>query len=632
MSLSAGEDIVSLQRKIAILSLVVLVFVLIILFRLFHLQVIRGSSYQVLSEQISVREEELRSRRGLILDRWGKVLADNRPYFEIVVIPQYMQNRNKTIESLTKLIPITADTIKKKLKEARRAPPFLPVVLVEDAPYDWVAKIREYVRPDYDEDVEVYLAGVEVRASPLRLYLYPEVFSHATGYLKEIDKKGLKRYKKEYPGRYSMGDLMGANGIEWAYDLELRGFDGIKARVVDARGKEIKGHPDVEILEESASFTPVDGNHIQTTLDFDAQMKAASFFEGKRGAVVAMDPYTGEILVLYSSPGFDGNRIMKNIDKSYWQKINLHEDKFLYSRAVQAAYPPGSIYKIVPAFGGLNSGKITPETRFRCGGGIKFGNRFFKCWNKGGHGTVSLLRGIAQSCDVYFYNVGLKLGVDLIHHYAHLLGLGEKTGIEIPYENPGLIPSKKWKMRRYKQPWIESETLSITIGQGYDLITPLQAARMVSMIANGGRQLTPHLGKGIVSHGRDKVQEIKFPLGKSVVPPEELALIQEGMINVIHGFGTAKRLRASPYKIAGKTGTAQVIGHDSKLAMTARLKPHGWFIAYAPYDDPKIAIAVIVENGGSGGAVAGPVAMGVIDEYLGKIMPLEDKKKPMAKN
>lgn len=624
-SLFSSEDIVSLQRKVNILSLIVLVFILIVLVRLFHLQVYRGSSYKVLSEQISVREEELRSRRGLILDRWGKVLADNRPYFEIVVIPQYMRNRRRTIESLSQLIPITAEEIKAKLHEARRAPPFMPVVLVEDAPYDWVAKIREYVRPDYDEEVAVYLEGVEVRASPLRLYLYPEIFSHAIGYLREIDKKTLKRYKKEYPDRYSMGDLIGANGIEWAYDLELRGHDGMRARVVDARGTQISGHPDVEILEERASFDPVDGNHIVTTLDFDAQMKAASFFENKRGAVVAIDPNTGEILVLYSSPGYDGNRIMKNIDKSYWQKINLHEDKFLYSRAVQAAYPPGSIYKIVPAFGGLDSGKITPETRFRCGGGLQFGNRFFKCWNKGGHGSVALLRGIAQSCDVYFYNVGLKLGVDGLHKYAHLLGLGERTGIEIPYENPGLIPSTEWKKKRYKQPWIESETLSIAIGQGYDLLTPLQAARMIAIVANGGHLFKPHLGKEILSPSRQTVKEISFPLGEAVIPEEILKLIQQGVIDVIHGAGTAKRLRASPYKIAGKTGTAQVIGHDSKLAMTARRKPHGWFVAYAPYDDPKIAIAVIVENGGSGGAVAGPVAMGVINEYLDKVIGSREK-------
>lgn len=424
---SSNEDLISLQRKISVLFLIVIVFVLIVLIRLFYLQVFLGDRFETLSEQISVREEELRARRGLILDRWGKVLADNRPYFEIVMIPQHIQDRNRAIDSLTQLIPISRKTIEEKLQAAKRLPPFLPVSLVEDAPYDWVAKIREFQRPDYDEEVQVYLEGIEVHAHPLRSYLYPEEFSHALGYLKEIDRLTLKKYKKEYPDRYSMGDMMGANGLERAYDLELRGVDGIKARVVDARGKEIRGNPDVALLEERASFDSVDGNHLLTTLDYDSQKVAAAFFKDKRGGAVAIDPNNGEILVFYSSPGYDGNRIMKNIDKAYWQKINLHEDKFLYSRAHQAAYPPGSIYKVVPAFGGLDTGKVPVEKKFRCGGGMQFGNRFFKCWNKGGHGAVSLLRGIAQSCDVYFYNVGLKLGVDGLHQYATLLGLGQKN-------------------------------------------------------------------------------------------------------------------------------------------------------------------------------------------------------------
>lgn len=614
------EDVSSLQRKIAVILIVVCAFILVVLVRLFYLQVMQGDHYQVLSEQISVREEELRARRGLILDRNGMVLADNRPYFEIDIIPQDLHDRTKTLDSLSALIPVSRDEMERKLDEARGEPPFLPVVLVEDAPYEWVAKVREYQRPDYDPGLPHYLEGVEAIASPLRVYLYPELFSHALGYLKEIDKKLLAEYAAKYPDRYSSGDLMGASGVEYAYDLELRGEDGMKARVVDARGKEIRGSPETDALQERASYAPVDGNHLVTTLDYDAQKTAADFFEGKRGAVVALDPNTGEVLALYSSPGYDPNRITKKIDKPYWQKINLDPDKYLYNRAIQAAYPPGSIYKIVTAMAGLASGKVTPETPFRCGGGLQFGNRFFKCWNKGGHGAVVLLRGIAQSCDVYFYNMGLKAGVDGLHRQAFLFGLGQKTGIEIAFEQPGLIPSTEWKMKRYKQPWIDSETLSIAIGQGYDLLTPLQASVMVAMLANGGRPLKPHLGKAVLNPRRQAVREIKSETGPPVLNPEHLKLVQQGVIDVVHGAGTATKLKVSPYKIAGKTGTAQVIGHDTGITATGRLLPHGWFVAYAPYDDPKIAVAVIVENGGSGSGAAAPVAMGVIDAYLGKVI------------
>ncbi|MBI2339484.1 MAG: penicillin-binding protein 2 [Deltaproteobacteria bacterium] len=620
------EDVSSLQNKISIVLIVVSAFILIVLVRLFYLQVMKGKEYQTLSEQISVREEELRARRGLILDRNGKVLADNRPYFEIDIIPQDLRNRVETIESLTRLIPLPAEEIEQKLENARGEPPFLPVVLVPDAPYEWVAKIREYQRPEYDAEATYYLEGVEVRASPLRVYLYPELFSHVLGYLKEIDKKTLEAFREKYPDRYSRGDLMGASGVEGAYDLDLRGEDGMKARVVDARGTEIRGSAEIDLLREQASFAPVDGNHLVTTLDYDAQTAAASFFEGKRGAVVALDPNTGELLVLFSSPGYNGNRITKKIDKPYWQKINLDPDKYLYNRAIQAAYPPGSIYKIVTAMAGLASGKVTPQTTFGCGGGLQFGNRFFKCWNKGGHGAVSLLRGIAQSCDVYFYNMGLKAGVDGLSQQARLFGLGQKTGIEIAFEQPGLIPSSEWKMRRYNQPWIDSETLSIAIGQGYDLLTPLQASVMVGMLANGGRPLKPHLGKAVLNPARERVREIRAEPGSPVLPPENLKLVQQGVIDVVHGAGTATRLAASPYKIAGKTGTAQVIGHDTGIVASGRTLPHGWFVAYAPYDDPKIAVAVIVENGGSGSGAAAPVAQGVIDAYLGKIMPVTDDR------
>ena len=612
------EEPFFLQRKVPILYAVVALFVLIVLARLVYLQAFQGKFYRALSQQISVREEELRARRGLILDRNGIVLADNRSSFEIVIIPQFLRDRERVLDSLTQLIPLSKEDIEKKLDAARINPPFFPVVIVPDAPYDWVFKIREYDRPDYPEEAPVYLPGVEVRITPLRSYPYPEMFAHALGYLKEVGPADLKKFAEGLPGRYSSGDLWGASGLERAYDLEIRGEDGVKARVVDARGKEIRDNPDLKILETSASYPAMDGHFLMTTLDFDAQKAAADALGQRRGGVVALDPNTGEVLVLYSSPGYDANRIIKNVDKDYWRMINLDEDKYLFNRAIQGTYPPGSTYKVVDSVAGLMSGKITPETTFSCGGGMHFGNRFFQCWKSGGHGPMQLVRAITQSCDVFFYNVGLKVGVDGLKKYATVLGLGEKTGIDIPYEEGGLIPSSEWKMRRLKQPWIESETLSIAIGQGYDLVSPLQNARVIAMIANGGHALTPHLFKEILDLDRHILRQGNTLLGPQVIPSEVLKPIQEGLIGVVQGEGTARALRASPYKIAGKTGTAQVVGYESKLR-GERARDHAWFISYAPYDNPKIAVAVLVENGGHGGVAAAPVAKAVIDTYCGKI-------------
>lgn len=618
---SSEDDVGFLQRKIPFLFLAVFLFILIIVGRLYYLQIILGQSFRHRSESLSVRLEELRAPRGRVLDRDGKVLADERPYFELTVIPQYLSNKEKTIDSLVSLVPLKKEEIKDTLYKNRFLAPFHPVVIQTDMPYEWVAKIKEYSDPEYQPQSEYYLDGVELIKSHLRVYLYPELFSHALGYLTEINKDKLEKLKEKYPERYSLGDLVGANGLEGAYDLDLRGHDGVLARVVDARGREVQGDEDLDLLQIRASQQSTPGYDLETTLDYDTQKAAAEAMGNQLGGVVAIDPFSGEILVLYSSPGYDANRIIKNIDKAYWQKINLHEDRFLYNRTVQAAYPPGSIYKMVPAFAGLDMKVITPETSFRCSGGLRFGRRYFKCWNKGGHGVVNLNRGLGQSCDVYFYQVGLRVGVDGLNKYAHLFGFGEKTGIEIAYENPGLIPSSEWKQRRFKQKWIESETLSISIGQGYDLVTPVQAAKMIAMVANGGKPLTPHLGKRILDKTGQLIREIQLPLGEPVVPEDIVKRLQAGVIEVVHGAGTAKRMQQSPYKIAGKTGTAQVVGHDSNVKHSHKTKPHGWFVGYAPYDDPKIAVAAIVENGGSGGAAAGPVVLKVINTYLDKLLP-----------
>lgn len=626
MRFRSDENIAYLQQRIAWITLGIFLFFSVVIARLVYLQIYQGDRYRKLATEIFVREEEIVAKRGDILDRHGKVLANTRRYFEITLTPQYVEDQDKVIASLTELLPVTADDIKKKLKDAQSEPAFRPVVIVEDAHYDWVARLSERLAPEYDAKSAYNLTGVSLRSWPLRQYVYPELFSHALGYLTEIDKTKLEKMRVELPGWYSRGDLIGATGVESFYDQDLRGRDGVVGRVVDARGQEVKLNDDLHVLLERANLESVVGYHLKTTLDYDAQLAASGFFQDKKGAVVALDPHTGEILVLYSSPGYDANRITKKVDKEYWQLINLSPDKYLFSRATQAMYPPASTYKVVALAAGIDSGIIDPlTTKFTCRGGLNFGNRFFKCWNKGGHGTLDAVVGMGQSCDVFFYNLGIKVGVDGLAKYAHEFGLGSKTGIDIPSEKPGLIPTSEWKERVYKQKWIESETLSIAIGQGYDLVTPLQNAVVAAMVANGGYRVTPHLGLAIEDENHKTVRKVSYtPTVTALTNSEALAWVKKGMIEVIHGIGTAKRLKTSPYKIAGKTGTAQVVGHDSKVKLGKNTESHALFIAFAPYDDPKIAVSVIVEHGKGGSLAAAPIAQKVIDTYLSKIIPVSD--------
>ncbi|HLD45150.1 MAG TPA: penicillin-binding protein 2, partial [bacterium] len=487
------ENLHYLHRKIPFIIVFVMIFVLTVLVRLYYLQVLRGEHYEKLADETFVRIEEVVARRGAITDRFGKVLADTRTYYEIVLIPQYLDDQDKIINSLLQVLPLDRQDILNRLYEARFEPRFQPVVVVDDAPYNWVANLQEQLLPDYDSKDSFSLRGVAVRSLPVRKYLYPELFSHALGYLTEIDKEALKKAKEKYADIYSLKDLVGAAGVEQGYELELKGRDGVFARVVDARGREVTTDADLNILAQRAMVKPQPGQTLKTTLSYDAQMAAYQAFQesGKKGTVVALDPNTGEVLVMFSSPGYDANRITKKVDKEYWKKINLDEDKYLFNRAIQGTYPPASTYKVVALAAGIDSGAIDPDkARFTCHGGLHFGNRFFKCWTS--HGTLPTLLGLSKSCDVFFYNVGLAVGVDGLAKYARLFGFGATTGIEIPFEKPGLVPSTEWKLKRYHEKWYESETLSVSIGQSYNLVTPLQNAVAVTKIANGGYKITPH--------------------------------------------------------------------------------------------------------------------------------------------
>lgn len=612
---SSEENINTLIRRLPIAWGAILFVLLIIAARLYYLQIVQGDHYNALATTVFIREVEITAKRGQILDRHGEILAATRPYYEILMIPQYVVNKEKTIESLLSFLPLDKKDLEERLAKARYEAKFKPVVIADDVPYDWIAKLKSRQLPDYS-DSNLDLSGVEVRQKPLREYLYPELFSHALGYLKEIDKDGLKQKEETHKGLYTRGDLIGASGVEYVYDDILKGFDGQDSFVVDARGRAVPATDDLEVLRQYGTHTPIAGLTLQTTLDLKLQKIAAEALGNYMGAVVALDPNTGEVLVLYSSPGFDPNRITKSVDKKYWQSLHDPEKRALYNRAARAAYPPASTYKLVTLAAALQEKKVHPiNTKINCSGGYRFGNRVFKCWNKGGHGSVNAIQAIGQSCDVYFYKVGLMLGVDKLKEYASKFGFGQKTGVDLSSEGEGLIPSTEWKLRARKEKWYESETLSVSIGQSYNLTTPLQNAVAVSTVANGGKRVTPHLIKTWVGDDAHE-HAINFKTTDSGLSKETLDWVKKGMIEVVHGWGTAKRLQLSPNKIAGKTGTAQTVSHGSGVRGKKAL-PHALFVSFAPYDNPKIAVAVMVEHGIGGSATAAPIAMQIIDAYLG---------------
>lgn len=606
------EQIQTLKNRLVYAILFISFFFLSIVARLFYLQVLAGEKYLKMAEEVVVREDEVVARRGKILDRHGQVIADTKVYFEVTLTKQYTSNLEAVVKNVAKILSIDAEPMFETVKNAKDNRKYHPIPILEDVPFEWAAKLSEYLNESYQGGSEYDLSGVDVEAYPVRRYLYPEMFSHVLGYLSEINRDQLNDRKNFPELYYSRGDWIGANGLEKQYDLNLKGIDGKKVRVVDARGKEVPFNHDVQVLKEKISRDPEAGLHLQTTLDFFAQQAAMENFpEGKRGAVVAIEPQTGEVLALYSHPGFDGNKLVQNVDADYWKV--LIQEKVLYNLATQGVYPPASTYKPIGVIAGIEAGMIDPEkTKHRCSGGHRFGRRYYRCWKKSGHGIVDTVLSLGQSCDVFFYKVGMELGIDRLSKIAEQFGFNHKTGIDLPSEKSGHIPN--WQNRKNM---MESDVLSLVIGQSYNQVTPLQLAKMVSMIANGGFEVRPHLVTKLLNHNGETVRVLRNEKKKTdLVDHAAMEWVKKGMIEVVHGRGTAKKLKQSEYKIAGKTGTAQVFRYDQETKKLVELDDHALFVGFAPYDNPEIAVAVVVEHGKGGSRAAAPVAMAVIDSYL----------------
>ncbi|MGM0417297.1 MAG: penicillin-binding protein 2 [Thermodesulfobacteriota bacterium] len=566
--------------------------------RLFWLQVIHGEKFRQLSLNNRIRLQRLAPSRGLIFDRNNTTIVDNRPAFNLKVVPGDVDSLKTLMEKLENYVEIDKETFE-KLKQALRYTPFKPFTVASDIKRETVALI---------ESNQYSLPGTYISVEPKREYIYPGTASHVIGYLGEADTKFIKA-RPETPFR--SGDNVGRAGIEKKYEDFLRGKYGGAQVEVNARGKVMK------VLDEVEAEP---GNNIVLTLDFEIQKYAMELLGDKTGAVVAMIPDTGEIICMASSPAFNENSFITGLSTKEWKKLANDPNRPLQNKAIQGEYPPGSIYKMIPALAGLEEGIVEQDDTFYCSGRYFYGDRFFKCWNDYGHGNINLKDSIIQSCDVYFYKLGNKLGIDKLAEYARMFGMGKKTGIELDNEEKGLVPDSVWKRQRFNSSWQGGETLSVVIGQGYNLVTPLQMAVMTSALANGGEIVKPLLVKKIQSSKGEVIKRIeKEKIDVLDIKEESLELVRESMRDVVNTpVGTAFSARSDLVEISGKTGTAQVVSSLKYKENMGKIKnwlPHAWFTAYAPSENPGIAVTVLVEHGDHGSTSAAPIAKKIIEKY-----------------
>lgn len=584
------------KRRLRLMTFFILAVFALFLARLWYMQVVVGGDYREQSESNRVRIRDIQPCRGLIYDRQGVLLVDNRPCFDLCLVPEEVEDKGPVLRQLAAISGVPLEELEARLAAARGRPPFLPVVLVPDADRDLVAKVEMH---RFD------VPGITIEVRPKRYYLYPWLAPHLMGYLGEANRRDLERDERLLPG-----DFVGKYGIEMASQPVLAGIHGRRRIEVDACGREIRRLGEVE---------PTYGRSVQLTIDFDLQRVAQEALLDKAGAVVAMDVNTGEVLALASSPIFDPNNFVGGLKREIWQQLRDDPGHPLHNRALQAAYPPGSTYKIVVALAALHEGVITPQETIHCPGGYYYGNRYYRCWREKGHGTVDLHKALVQSCDTYFYRVGLALGVDRLAAHAKAFGLGRQVKVGLGTESAGLVPSSAWKERRFGTPWQRGETLSVAIGQGYNLATPFQMLRVVAAVANGGKLVRPQLVKGVEEVG-GAIRDVLVPQVEARLPfkPEHLELVRQALVGVVHeGGGTGGAARTPLVTAGGKTGTAQVVALPPNLPRDIELPPewrdHAWFVAFAPAEMPRIAVAVVIEHGGHGGSAAAPVAKAIFE-------------------
>ncbi len=591
------------KRRTFIATVIVTAAFFILAVRFWYLQVKEADHYRELSQNNSVRLIKAVAPRGIIFDRSDIKLAENRPGFDLYLIPEDIKDWTGIKEALKTLIGMDADAIDEKIGKAKGRPPFQAIKLKEDLTWDETVKIESY---------KFELQGIMLDVAPKRSYIYNEATAHLIGYLGEISEAELD--DMDEGSKYGPGDLIGKYGLEKALEKDLKGADGGKEIEVDALGRK------VQVINWSP---PYPGNNVKLTIDLKAQVAAWFALKDYAGAAIAMEPQTGRILAMVSTPAFDSNVLSGRISKDDWKAIVENPRNVLMNRVLQAQYPPASTFKPIHAAAALEEKVITPQTTIYAGPAFRYAGRDYRDWKEQGHGIINVHRAIVESSDTFFYQVGLKFGIDRLAWYVKSFGFGRKTGIPLFNEKTGIVPSSEWKKKTYGTRWFEGETISVSVGQGYLLTTPLQLVNAYSAIANGGTLHTPYVVDEITSPMGKVLKKYEPEVrGKVNVSAEVLAQIRDALKGVVNEEGgTAYFLKASNLRIAGKTGTAQVaklIRRTKNISSIAyNYRDHAWFAGFAPYDDPRIAVVVLVEHGGFGASVAAPIAREIFKAYLG---------------
>lgn len=593
----------------------------LLLARLWYLQVYKGEQLHEFSIQNRLRKEVVWAPRGKIYSRDQQLLVDNIPRFDAILTPQFLHDRDQTIKKLAEILHTKVSSIEAILNKYSYQARYRPIVIKKDISFAELAKI---------ESLNFELPGVTVDTFISREYRDKEAGAHLLGYISEISQEQLPKLSKRDSYNYRLGDFIGQFGVEERFDKFLRGKNGHEYVEVDARGRRKKYINTDNLFKGIKDKKPSPGNNLEITIDRDMQLAAYEALKDKVGGLVALDIDTGEVLAMVSSPTFDPSQFSRGLTPEYWASLRDNKFKPMLDRNIQSHYSPGSTFKAITAIAAFEEGIIDEETEVNCQGSFRLGRRLYHCWKRGGHGKTKLVKALRESCNVFFQKAASKMDIDRIAKYAKMFGLGTRTGISLPREVSGLIPTKEWKEERFGKPWQGGETLSCAIGQSYVLASTLQLAQAYAIIANEGKVFKPYIVNKIYNKDGEVIKEVEPELVSSfkLTNPATLKHVKRGLYEVANAYkGTAFYRRGKGILMAGKTGTSQVISASAENVyqkceeMEYENRHHGVFVAFAPYNNPKIAAAAIVEHGCHGSSAAAPVVEKVISTYVKKYMP-----------
>lgn len=616
------EELVKIHKERAtLISYIITASFGLILARLWYLQVYKGETLHNYSIQNRLRKEVVWAPRGLIYSRDEQLLVDNIPRFDAILTPQFLLEKEETLQKLASIMKMDVAAINQILKKNKNQAKYRPLIIKKNISFEELAQI---------ETQNADLPGVSVDTFISREYRDKEIGAHLLGYISEISQIQLPKLRERDKTDYRLGDFIGQFGIEEQLDKYLRGENGHEFVEVDARGRRKRYINTDNLFKGIEDEKPLSGMNVKLTIDRDMQIAAFNALEGHVGGVIGIDVNSGQVLTMVSRPSFDPSQFSRGLSPEYWRSLVTNKLHPLRDRNIQEHFSPGSTFKVFTGIAAFEEGEIDEHTEAFCNGSYRLGRKVYHCWKKEGHGSVNLVKAIRESCNVYFQKAANRMDIDSIAKYAKGFGLGGKTGISLPREVSGLIPTKEWKRKRYGQEWQPGETLSCAIGQSYVLASTIQLATSYAAIANGGKIYRPYVVKDVYDTNGELVKTFTPELISKIdlKKKKTLELVREGLFQVVNNpKGTAFGKRGQGILMAGKSGTAQVVRASAEtvyqkcINMDYEQRHHGLFVAFAPYDNPKIAVATIIEHGCSGSGAGAPVVMAVITEYMKKYQP-----------